>query len=524
MEFADGMTVGIDLGTSNSALAYLNDDGEPVLVRDESGHDITPSVVRFSGAAEVEVGHLDPDDIDNPDDIIIAVKRQMGTQEVIREVDGQELRPEFISALILRKLKQAAETGLGPVANAVISVPYYFNDPCRRATKDAGEIAGLNVVDIINEPTAATLAYAWICGELGRTEVFSSEKKILVYDLGGGTFDATLVRYTPTDFQVIGTDGDTFLGGLDWTKRIVDIVSEKFIDRFDVDPRDDPYVLLHLTQQCDVAKHELSTEPATSITLYYDDTELRVVIRREEFERRSADLLQRTRDTVELLLGNCQVDPSELHETILIGGSTMLPAVGKMLEEVTGRQPSRRLDPQRAVAQGAAVHAAILEARHRQGKGQVAEALLKRLRSVRSEDVNSHSLGIELTDPRDKTVKTNHIMIPRNSKLPSNKHQRFKTNVSNPEGIRIRLLEGESPDAAACTIVGECRITELPPTLPAGSPVEVTYEYDANRTINVSAKELTGGNAASVRIVWDAAEGMTSADDLRQVADDYDVR
>ena len=522
MEFADGLTVGIDLGTSNSAIAYLNPNGEPVLVKDPAGHDIIPSIVRFSSGSDVEVGHLDPDDVDDPDDVIVGVKRQMGTQAILREVDGQQLRPEFISALILRKLKQAAENNLGPVANAVISVPYYFNDPCRRATRDAGEIAGLNVVDIINEPTAATLAYAWICGDLGRTEVFSSEKRILVYDLGGGTFDATLVRYTPTDFEVVGTDGDTFLGGLDWTRRIVDIVSEKFMDRFNVDPRDDPYVMLHLTAQCDVAKHELSTDESTAVTLYYDDTELRVIIRRSEFEDRAADLLQRTRDTVELLLSSCQTEPSQLNETVMIGGSTNIPAVCKMLEEVTGKAPSHRLDPQRAVAQGTAVHAAILEARFRKGKGRMADALLKRLRSVRAEDVNSHSLGIELTDPMNKKVKTNHIMIPRNSKLPTHVKQRFKTNKNNPEGIRVRLLEGESAEAAACTVVGECRITGLP-DLPAGSPVEVTYEYDVSRHINVHAVELTGGNEASVRIVWDADEEVTSAADLQAVAEKYEV-
>ncbi len=523
MEFADGLTVGIDLGTSNSALAYLNAHGEPILIGDQHGHDLTPSIVRFSGSSEVEVGHLDPDDIDDPDDVIVAVKRLMGTQEIVREVGGQQLRPEFISALILRKLKQAAEQSLGEVTNAVISVPYYFNDPCRRATRDAGEIAGLNVVDVINEPTAATLAYAWICGELGRSEVFSAEKKILVYDLGGGTFDATLVRYSPTEFTVIGTDGDTFLGGLDWTKRIVDIVSEKFIERFDVDPREDPSVLLHLTAQCDIAKHELSTDEATSVVLYYDDAQFRVVIKRSDFEQQTADLLQRTRDTVELLLRNCGVAAGELHETLLIGGSTRMPAVAAMLESVTGKPPSTRLDPQRAVAQGAAVHAAILEARAQRGEGTMADALLRRLRSVRAEDVNSHSLGIELTDPLDRSVKTNHVMIPRNSLLPSQKLQRFKTNTRNPDGIRVRLLEGESADASACTVVGECRITGLPENLPAGSPVEVTYQYDVNRHIAVYAKEMTGGNEASVRIVWDAGESLTSPADLRVVAESYHV-
>lgn len=522
MDFADGLTVGIDLGTSNSAIAYLDAQGEPVLIKDEHGHDITPSIVRFAGAQRVEVGHLDPDDIEDPDDIIVGVKRLMGTQEIVRDVGGQQLRPEFISALILRKLKQAAETELGPISNAVISVPYYFNDPCRRATRDAGEIAGLNVVDIINEPTAATLAYAWICGELGRTEVFSSEKKILVYDLGGGTFDATIVRYTPTDFQVIGTDGDTFLGGLDWTRRIVDLVSEKFEARFGVDPRDDPAVLLHLTAQCDVAKHELAEEETTAVTMYFDDDEFRVVVSRKDFNDRAADLLQRTRDTVELLMNNCQVKPQDLDETILVGGSTNLVAVRDMLEEVTGKPPSRRLDPQRAVAQGAAVHAAILDARHREGKGQLADALLRRLRSVRAEDVNSHSLGIELTDP-DSGRKSNHIMIPRNSLLPADKKQRFKTNKDSPEGIKVRLLEGESQDATACTVVGECRIKDLPEDLPAGSPVEVTYQYDVNRHIHVHAEELTGGNAASVRIVWDSADTLTTAADLQSVAQSYVV-
>ncbi|MBX3438200.1 MAG: Hsp70 family protein, partial [Planctomycetaceae bacterium] len=233
MQFLEGQTVGIDLGTTYSAIAQLNQDGEPVSLKNSDGDRITPSVVLLGDDGHVIVGPK-PERmaIENPKNIVEAIKRQMGNKDFFIVYQEKKLRPEFISALILKKMKQDAEKDVGPIANAVITVPYYFNDVRRKATQDAGQIAGLNVIDIINEPTAATLAYAWQSGELGRTDLGNIEKTILVYDLGGGTFDVTVVRYTPTTFRVLATDGDVMLGGLDWSRRLVDHVAEQFERKF----------------------------------------------------------------------------------------------------------------------------------------------------------------------------------------------------------------------------------------------------------------------------------------------------
>ncbi|MCA9117207.1 MAG: Hsp70 family protein, partial [Planctomycetaceae bacterium] len=394
--------------------------------------------------------------------------------------------------------------------------------PCRRATVLAGEIAGLNVVDIINEPTAATLAWAWMKGQLGGGSN-SRPRTILLYDLGGGTFDVTVVRYTPTDFRVLGTDGDTFLGGLDWTNRLVDYVATRFQRKYKIDPRENPATRYALTCYCERAKQTLSEKPRSGVQVVAGGHRMTVGISQQEFEELTADLVQRTRDTTELVLEFCGISASDLDDVVLVGGSTSLPAVKDMLEDLFGRPPCTDLDPRLAVAQGAAIHAAILEAGQAGRKSRMGQAIIERLKSIRTTDVNSHSLGVVITDPSNPRRERNHIMIPRNSTLPAESRQRFVTTVGSPSGIRIRLLEGEASDVLACTAIGDIRITELPENLPAGSPVEVLYRYDDRRCIQVSARELTGASEASVRIVW---EGMASEDAttrFRRLARDYHV-
>lgn len=524
MTLREGQTVGIDLGTTYSAVAQLDREGNPAVLPNAAGSNITASVVALGDGGKVVIGPSEDAlrDID-PDRIVAAVKRQMGNPNYFKLYAGKRLTAEFISAMILRKLKQDAEARIGPVANAVITVPYYFTDPCRQATVNAGVIAGFNVLDVINEPTAATLAYVWSQGQFGRTDVSHEERTVLVYDLGGGTFDVTVVKYTPTHFGVVATDGDTFLGGLDWTRRLVNHVAERFQFKFSLDPRDDPRSQLALTELCEHAKRELSERVRTIVDFSYKGRSLSVTISRSDLQRLTADLLQRTKDTTELVLELSGVKPTELDAVLLVGGSTRMPAVSEMLQKLCGRPPSTVLDPQLAVAQGAAIHAAMLEAKATGGKSRLAEAIIKRLQAVSTTDVNSHSLGVELTDPSGPGGKRNHIMIRRNSKLPTQVQQRFVTSLANPGGIRIRLLEGEAADVTACTIIGDFRITDLPPNLPAGSPVEITYKYDASRRVHVAARELTGGRQASVDIVWEGAMSHAAVMNFRELAAQYQV-
>lgn len=520
----EGQTIGIDLGTTYSALAQLDNDGTPVLMKNSDGKTITPSVVVLGEDGHVLVGPTtERVSIESPDRIIEAIKRQMGNKNWFKVYENRRLTPEFISALILKKLKQDSESQIGPIANAVITVPYYFNDIRRKATQDSGRIAGLNVIDIINEPTAATLAYAWMRGELGRTDRGAEEKTIMVYDLGGGTFDVTVVRYTPTQFRVLATDGDVMLGGLDWSRRIVDHVAEQFKRKFGEDPREDPETLMQFTQECEEAKRVLSIRSQVPINLYFRGKTLTVSLTRGDFERMTADLLQRTRDTTELVLQQANLDPKDLDEVVLVGGSTHMPKVEQMLRECTSKKPSREVNPEEAVAQGAAIHAAILEARETGGESRMAQAVIKRLRSVKGSDVNSHSLGVEITDPGQANRKLNHIMIPRNTPLPFESTQRFTTNIPNQQRIHVRVYQGEASDTTACALIGDFQIVNLPPNLPSGSPVEVTYRYMENGRIAAEARELTSNKAAATEIVRDSGLTDSGLEAFQVLARDYVV-
>ncbi len=524
MPFLPGQTVGIDLGTTYSAISQLDNEGNPVVVHNADDQPITPSVVLLGDDGHVMVGpSFERISIEKPEHIVEAIKREMGNKDFHIVYQGKKLTPEFISALILKKLKQDAEARIGPIANAVITVPYYFNDVRRKATQDAGRIAGLNVVDIINEPTAATLSYAWAKGELGRAESGIKEKTILVYDLGGGTFDVTVVRYTPTQFRVLATDGDVMLGGMDWNQRLVDHVSEQFLQKFGDDPREDPETLRAFTQECEDAKRQLSKRAQVPISLYYKGKTLTVSLTRGDFERMTADLLQRTKDTTELVLEQANIGTDQLDEVVLVGGSTYMPVVEQMMKDVTKRGPSRDIVPEEAVAHGAAIHAAILEAKETGGESRMAKAVIKRLRSVNTVDVNSHSLGVKITDPNNRNRKINHIMIPRNTPIPQKASQRFVTNSANQTRVHVYVLEGDAADPDACTTIGDFRVGNLPANLPAGSPVEIAYNYDTSGRIHAAAKELTGNNAASMEIVRESGlneEGLTA---FQKLASEYTV-
>ena len=524
MNFLEGQTVGIDLGTTYSAIAQLTKDGQPHSLLNADGRNITPSVVLLGEDGQIVVGpSFERISQESPDHIVEAVKRQMGNKDFYVVYQNKKLTAEFVSALILKKLKKDGEKSIGQITNAVITVPYYFNDVRRKATQDAGKIAGLNVVDIINEPTAATLAYAWMKGELGRSDLKQDSKTILVYDLGGGTFDVTVVRYTPTQFRVLATDGDVMLGGIDWTKRITDHVAEQFFRKFGDDPRTSDEAMRNFTVECEDAKRALSTKQQVPLSVYFNGKTLTLQFTRKDFERMTADLLQRTQDTTELVLQQAGVEVGTLDEVVLVGGSTYMPSVEAMLSEVCGRTPSRDLRPEEAVAQGAAIHAAILEARENRGIDGLSALVTARLKAVRTNDVNSHSLGVKVSDPENRARKINHIMIPRNSTIPFSVSRRFVTNSANQKTIHVYIMEGEASDPDACTQIGDFRIVDLPPNLPANSPVEVTYSYDANGRIHAAAKELTGNRVAVTEIVRDSGLSESGINDFETLARDYHV-
>ncbi|MDR2641167.1 MAG: Hsp70 family protein [Planctomycetaceae bacterium] len=503
MQFVEGNTVGIDLGTTFSTLARVNDEGEPIPIPNEDDDIETASLVLLTESGRVEVGpSRTRAAMEKPENVIERIKRHMGTQEYKRTFDGKEVTPEFVSALILKKLKQDCEKRIGMIGNAVITVPYYFNDARRKATQDAGQIAGLNVIDIINEPTAATLTYAWHRGELGVTKVKNFKpRRVLIYDLGGGTFDSTLVEYTPSHFKVLATDGDVMLGGVDWNDRILEFVCEEFKEKYNLDPRDSEQTIQILRNDCDIAKIELSQHTETVIHLRHEGKSAATRITRKKFDELTVDLLQRTIDTTDFVMEQAQVKYSELDAIVLIGGSTLMPQVSARIKEHTGMKPytNADLDPYTAVAKGAAIHAAILESQNRVNDSTLSNRVKKLLESVREEDVNSHALGIVAIEPRTKEM-INHIMIPRNTTLPFEVSETFRTNKENQEKITIQVLEGDAPDPSACLLLGKCRITDLPSNLPKGSLVQVNYSFDKNGRIAVKAKETNSGKEAATNI------------------------
>lgn len=525
MEFLPGNTVGIDLGTTFSALAQVNDQGEPIPIPNEDDEVETASVILLAESKHVIVGpNRSRAAMEDPENVVERIKRQMGMVNYKRTFDGHEITPEFISSLILRKLKQDAEKHLGPISNAVITVPYYFNDTRRKATQDAGRIAGFNVIDIINEPTAAALTYAWHRGELGHKAVGDAKpRRVLIFDLGGGTFDSTVVEYTGNHFKVISTDGDVKLGGVDWNDRLVEYVCYQFKEKHGVDIRGDARTIQILRNDCDIAKIQLSQKENAAVTCRHHGKTVSASFSRELFDDLTSDLLQRTCDTTEFVVEQADLQFSDLDAIVLVGGSTLMPQVPRMLKKLTGIDPyvSENLDPHTAVARGAAIHAAILEAKYNP-EGKLAARVQKLLENVHQEDVNSHGLGVVATDPTKNEI-INHIMIPRNTTLPFSISRTFQTNKPNQERITIQVLEGDAPDPAANSLLGKCRITNLPPNLPQGTPVEVTYSFDKSGRIAVTAREKTNNTEASIEVERRGTLSDTQVEEFSKLAAEYSI-
>lgn len=524
MEFLKGNTVGIDLGTTFSTLAIVDEQGEPTPIPNDDDDVETASLILLAESKHVIVGpNRNRAAMEDPENVIERIKRQMGAVGYHRTFDGHEVTPEFVSSLILRKLKQDAERRIGEIGNAVITVPYYFNDTRRKSTQDAGRIAGLNVVSIINEPTAAALTYAWHRGELGRSGD-SKTRRILIYDLGGGTFDSTVVEYSSNNFHVVSTDGDVKLGGVDWNDRLADYVCEKFAEKHNVNPHSSAKTMQILRNDCDAAKIRLTTSETATISCRHEGKSLSVPITRELFEQLTYDLLQRTADTTEYVIKQAGMSYSDLDAIVTIGGSTLMPQVPAMLERLTGQKPyvNADLNPHTAVARGAAIHAAILEAQYNSAGTQLSDRVKKLLENVREEDVNSHGLGVVATDPKTKQI-VNHIMIPRNTTLPFSISKTFQTNKEGQNRVSIQVMEGDAPDPTACALLGKCRIVDLPNNLPKGTPVEVTYSFDKVGRISVSAREKLTNQEARIEIERRGVLTESEVESFIQLADQYSI-
>jgi len=488
--------IGIDLGTTFSAVACLDTSGRSMMVRNGEGELLTPSVVLFSNREVIVGKDARAATTTRPDEVAEWVKRDMGSAAYHRPIHGEYLPPEVIQACILRKLKVDVAELIGPEARVVITVPAYFDEPRRKATADAGEMAGLKVLDIVNEPTAAALAFAEVFGFLSPSGGVQEPMTVLVYDLGGGTFDATLLRLAPGDVRTIATDGDVQLGGHDWDARLVNHVAEQFLAQRGLDPRQDPAALGRLFDAVIEAKHTLSVRTRAPLRFDHAGKSLALEITRQQFQDLTADLLERTAYTTRQLAADARLNWQQVDRVLLVGGSTRMPAVAQMLEGLTGITPDRTVNPDEAVARGAATYAGYLLAK--QGGEETA--------GFEVTNVNSHSLGIEGIDP-DTLRKTNVILIPRNTPLPVEHIRRFQTKRHDQRSIVVQVLEGESSLPGDCTAIGRTVVRDLPGSLPQGWPVDVTFRYASNGRLTVRA--VVPGTEQAAELTLERTVGLS---------------
>jgi molecular chaperone DnaK len=488
---SEGRAVGIDLGTTLSKLAYIDESGRPVLVPNAEGELLTPSVVAFTKTTILVGKDARREALANPARAVLHVKRQMGNPRWRFKVDEETYTPETISALILKKLKKDSEMHIGPIRGAVITVPAYFDDARRKATEDAGAIAGLEVLDIVNEPTASALAYG-----LARSE---EEGVMLVYDLGGGTFDVTVIEKRGQEFITLATDGDVELGGKDWDDRLVNFLAEKFAREFKADPREDPQALAYLAVSSEEAKKALSRRDKTSVPVSYKGHWGNYEVSRDEFESMTEDLLAVTQLTTEMVLEEAGVTWEGIGRIIPTGGSARMPMVQRLLEKMSNKPPATDVAVDETVASGAAIHAAICTLKSPERIHELGLVAAEKLGKIQTVDVAAHALGLVIKDHRTLLYR-NDVLIDRNSRLPASITKTYQTAYDGQQRIVLQVVQGDAPDPSANITIGMVEISQLPPGRPAGTLVKVTYSYDRKGRIHVTAEDQEAGKLVAAEI------------------------
>ena len=479
--------LGIDLGTTFSAMAHINRHGKPDIISNAEGKRSTPSVVYFADDGAIIVGQVARNQaLADPNRTVQYIKREMGDSSYRRTIDGVEYVPEGLSALILRKLKDDAEAHLGgPVVSAVISVPAYFKDAQRRATELAGEIAGLDVLAIVNEPTAAALAYGLTSAKGPRT--------LLVYDFGGGTFDVTILRIEGRDFTVLATDGDSRLGGVDVDQRLADYLAGQYLSQRGVDLREDPAAKQDLMERAEIAKIDLAARQRVKVSLGAGDSTMRVDVDRELLRTLIGDLLDRTRACVAQALSAASLGWSDVDDLLAVGGSSRLASVRDLLREMIGREITTDVNPDECVALGAAI---------RTGLSQITETPNLPGAEIRGpavgsdivvRDVAPHSLGVRALTPEGRPV--NSVIIPRLTIVPCERRRVYATSVDNQQAIEVEVLQGEAEDPFSAEVesIGRVRMGDLPARPAGGVILEILLRYNINGVVEVEARELLEG-------------------------------
>lgn len=485
--------VGIDLGTTNSAVSVLRSNGKPEVLKNQEGDPTTPSVVLFQdfgdGKDEPLVGELAKRQAAAyPDDVVQHIKRFMGDPDWrFDSSSGNQYKPEEISAIILKRLKQDAEAALGePISDAVITVPAYFDDARRTSTKQAGKIAGLNVLRVLNEPTAAALSYGVDTEQSGT---------VFVYDLGGGTFDVTILKIDNGNFDVIATDGDRNLGGFDFDNELMNFVATELEKQGVRNLLNDMNVVADLREKAEFAKKALSNMSNTNIQVSFNGKHYRVSVSREDFERVSATLMERIEELVEDVLDEAGMTWNQIDHVLLVGGSTRMPMVKTMVERISGKKVELDVNPDEAVALGAAVQAALEMAKGSAGELVPTEAGAIDLfggKELTISDVTSQALGVILRNV-DTGRDVNKIVIPRNSKIPTKYSVDASTTVDNQTELRIQVTQGDDEDPEFVTEIGESTL-RIPP-YPEGAPIEITYQYDIDQTVGIEVFDLTANTS-----------------------------